>query len=308
MTFRLDKILTLYFFHPLVKRFAPNNRVRGARIPILMYHSISNDPESTVHPYFRINTPPGLFAEHMKILHDKGYKIISLSAAVELIKQGGKCPSSFALFPMQPKAVLTFDDGYKDFLTQAFPILNRYKFAATVFLPTSFIDNEGKAGLKGRHHLSWDEVRELGKAGTVFGSHTVTHRQLSNLSEAEIEYEIRHSKEVIEDNLGQNIASFCFPYKFMDQDRKFVRIMKSMLVSTGYKNAVTTRIGTVSTEDDIFMLKRIPVNSDDEAEFLRGKLEGAYDWLHSFQYWSKKFKIRKSALFIKNGNPEMVQK
>lgn len=88
MTFRSDKVLTLYFFHPLAKRFAFKGGEEEVRIRILMYHSISDDLEANIPPYFRINTPPILFAEHMKILHDNGYKVISLSDAIPLITRG----------------------------------------------------------------------------------------------------------------------------------------------------------------------------------------------------------------------------
>jgi hypothetical protein len=81
MSLRLDRLLTLYFFAPPARLFPPK---KGIRIPILMYHSISDEPEHG-HPYFWINTSPARFAEHMKFLQDNGYKVISLSEAVELI-------------------------------------------------------------------------------------------------------------------------------------------------------------------------------------------------------------------------------
>ena len=84
MAFRLDRSLTLYVFGPL-SRF---RRPRGLRIPILMYHSISDEPE-TGHPYYWINTSPARFTEHMKFLHDNNYEVISLSKAIELIRELG---------------------------------------------------------------------------------------------------------------------------------------------------------------------------------------------------------------------------
>jgi peptidoglycan/xylan/chitin deacetylase (PgdA/CDA1 family) len=319
-----------------------------------MYHSISDDPENGIHPYYRINTSPKVFAQHMKFLYENNYAVISLSEAVRLISSSPESELSIEPNqlnelnepnklnkldePNQPRdlsfasnlkpptsndkgqlnqlnelnkpnklnkldepnqpnelnelnklntVVLTFDDGYKDFLTQAFPILNKYGFSATVFLPTSFIDSAGKPGLKGKDHLSWDGVRELREGGIAFGSHTVSHRQLRILSRAEIEYEIKKSKEVIEKDLGQNVESFCYPYKFMEQAKEFVRMMKTVLIDAGYESAVTTRIGTANTEDDVFALKRIPVNSDDGGQFFKAKLEGSYDWLYPLQCVSK---------------------
>jgi peptidoglycan/xylan/chitin deacetylase (PgdA/CDA1 family) len=119
----------------------------------------------------------------------------------------------------------------------------------------------------------------------------VSHRQLRKLSRIEIEYEVKKSKEVIEKELGQNVESFCYPYKFMEQGKEFVRMMKRVLIDAGYESAVSTRIGTANTEDDIFMLRRIPVNSDDERKLFRAKLEGGYDWLHALQCLSKYMRI-----------------
>ena len=135
--FRLDRLLTLYFFRPL-KRILPCPR--GIRIPILMYHSISDEPEND-HPYHWINTSPKVFTEHMRFLAENNYKVISLSEAVKIISSVASQPimhgsSQWSNLPsfqyssiQQKKVVLTFDDGYKDFLTQAFPILkNGYGF------------------------------------------------------------------------------------------------------------------------------------------------------------------------------------
>jgi peptidoglycan/xylan/chitin deacetylase (PgdA/CDA1 family) len=266
----------------------------------------------------------------MKFLAENNYKVISLSEAVRLISSSPESELSIEpnklnqprdlLFasnlkpptsndkgqPNKPNklntVVLTFDDGYKDFLTQAFPILKKYGFSATVFLPTSLIDSAGKPGLKRKYHLGWNEVRELRDEGIAFGSHTVSHRQIRILSRADTEYEIKKSKEVIEKELSQNVESFCYPYKFMEQDKEFVRMMKTVLIDAGYESAVTTRIGTANTEDDIFMLKRIPMNSGDEVAFFTLKLEGAYDWLQHFQYFSKLFNEKISSLNVKENS------
>lgn len=286
---RLDRFLTLHVFGPLVK--GANSRERF-RIPILMYHSISDDFENGIHPYYRINTSPKMFSEHMRYLHESGCQVISLSAAVDLIKQANNCPSPYTLCPMSRRVVLTFDDGYRDFYTHAFHILRKYGFSATVFLPTGFIENAKNQGLKGKYHLTWDEVKELANQGITFGSHTVTHRQLRIFGRAEIEYEIRKSKEVIEGNLGQNVVSFSYPYKFMEQDSEFVKTLKTILSNAGYENAVSTRIGTVNTTNDIFSLRRIPVNSGDQASLFKAKLEGGYDWLYLMQYANKYLRIQ----------------
>jgi peptidoglycan/xylan/chitin deacetylase (PgdA/CDA1 family) len=281
MSFRLDRFLTLHFFGPLARRFPPK---KGIRIPILMYHSISDDPE-TGHPYFWINTSPARFAEHMKFLHDNNYQVISLSTAVDLIRNSdsrGPCA-----IPREPRSVvLTFDDGYKDFYTCAFPLVKRFGYSATVFLPTNFIENE-RAGLRGKRHLGWNEIICLQKEGIEFGSHTCSHPQLYGKKSTFIAREIRDSKSFIEEKTGRVTTCFCYPFRFPSQDGGFVETLRNFLMETGYKNCVTTRIGSLNMERDIFQLKRLPINSSDDLAFFHGKLEGGYDWLYNVQSLKK---------------------
>jgi peptidoglycan/xylan/chitin deacetylase (PgdA/CDA1 family) len=245
-----------------------------------MYHSISEESENKVSPYYRINTSPDILAKHMRFLYENKYSVIALKDVKRCFESGEK---------INNKVVITFDDGFHDFYTKAFPILQKYGFTSTVFLPTGFIDNK-KLKLKVKEHLHWNEVRELYKKGINFGSHTITHPQLKFLKKDEIEYEIRHSKEIIEDKLGEPIESFSYPYKFPEEDRGFIRYLGDLLQECDYKYGVSTRIGTTSKKDDIFFMKRIPVNSYDDILLFKAKLEGGYDWLYFPQFFFKSCK------------------
>ncbi len=164
------------------------------RVPILMYHSISDDPEPGVSPYYRVNASPAVFRQHMQFLADHDYHTISLDQLV-------------SAFPKKP-VVLTFDDGFRDFYTEAFPVLQEHGFTATVFLPTAFIGGSRSvqgsrfdgSGFKVPSHfpfrnphsafLTWNEVRELLRHGIHFGSHTVNHPKLVELDWPEIKSEL----------------------------------------------------------------------------------------------------------------------
>ena len=206
--FRLDRFLTLYFFHPLSPRGKSANDLR---IPILMYHSVSDAAEHGVHPYYRINTTPTIFAEHMKFLKENDYTPIDL-------KDLGHCT---AIGLSKKKCVaITFDDGYDDFHTMAFPILAEHHFPATVFLPTAFIGSSNER-FPGKKHLTWDQVSWLSDRGINFGSHTATHPRLVSLGSEEIEHEIKHSKQIIANKLGKAIDAFSYPFKFPDANTRF---------------------------------------------------------------------------------------
>jgi peptidoglycan/xylan/chitin deacetylase (PgdA/CDA1 family) len=278
----LDKYLTTAFFAPLARRRAD----RDLAIPILMYHSVSNEPEIEAHPYFWLNTTTGRFAAQMQFLKDNDYKVISLAHAVELLRDTGNKRNKHAAH-----AVITFDDGFRDFYLSAFPILRKHGFTATVFLPTDYITDHTRK-MDGKEHLSWDEVAELHGQGISFGSHTTNHFQLKNLNRDDMNFEIRHSRQMIESKIGAPVDSFSYPFAFPEEDKELTRYLTDTLMACGYRYGVSTRIGRASAQDPIFFLKRLPVNSRDDLPFFRAKLEGGYDWLHWFQLKSKVIRAR----------------
>ena len=185
--------------------------------------------------------------------------------------------------------VLTFDDAYEDFYSEAFPVLSRLGYTATVFLPKAHIGETARI-FNGTACLTWSQVRELWSAGIGFGSHTVTHPQLTTLRKEDVREELRRSKEEIEDRLSAPIESFSYPYAFPEADFMFKQKLWDILTATGYKNGVSTIIGTASLQCNRFFLARLPVNSDDDLPLFRAKLEGAHDWLHSIQYTTKRLR------------------
>lgn len=280
---RLDRALTMGFVHPVV-RLLNGHRRQG--VPILMYHGIRHGT-GTEHPYFETNTSPELFAQHMQSLRDSGYTTASLTDAVAAIAADG---------PGQRRVAITFDDGYRNFYTHAFPILAEYGFKATMFIVSGFT---GECPLRrdDKEYMTWDEVREIHSHGIEIGSHTVTHPELQRMSPEQVDYEIWQSKKAIEDELGHSIRSFSYPFSFPEQDSEFVGLLKGLLESHGYENGVSTIIGTAGRDHDWFFLPRLPVNSYDDVAFFQAKLQGGYDWLHLPQQIYKS--LKRNALWIR---------
>ena len=131
---RPDRIATLYFFHPLQRLL----RRASTGIPILMYHSISEGPEARRSAYFHTCTSPRVFREHLQLLARNGYKTIGLGEAVRKLERGAQTTERLV--------VLTFDDGFADFYTEAFPALSALGYTATVFLPTAYIGDSLEPG------------------------------------------------------------------------------------------------------------------------------------------------------------------
>lgn len=269
---RIDSIMSRWFFHPL------GRALKGdpcARIPILMYHGI-REGVSTAHPYYETNTSPILFAQHMRYLQDTGYQATDIDTAIRSIQQGDAS---------QKCMVITFDDGYRDVYTKAYPILKECGFTATIFLPTGFISDR-RAKCQDEDFMTWPEVRELVSHGFRIGSHTVTHPQLKVLALRDIDDEVSRSKQTIEDKVGIVVKSFAYPFAFPQSDKAFRQSLRQLLEKHGYQSGVCTIIGTAGNRDEQFFLPRLPINSYDGLNLFRTKLEGGYDWLRAPQYAS----------------------
>ena len=278
ISLRSDRLATLYLAHPL-KRILPEKR--ATTVPILMYHSISKLPERTWHPYYETSTSPRIFEEHMKCLYENEYSAIALNEMPEVMRNGKGASRS---------VIITFDDGYRDFLVNAFPILERYGLKATVFLVTGMMGSRS-SNFHGKDFLDWEDVRGLRKRGIAFGSHTVNHLKLETLQLKEMEVEIADSKNEIESRLGEPVDAFSYPYAFPEGRADFLEKFFEVFNWCGYRFGVTTVIGRVKNGDNLLSLKRVPVNEYDDPALFKAKLEGAYDWVHVPQYlWKKCFR------------------
>lgn len=289
---RIDRIITLYCIDPLRKCFSGSEQFA---IPILMYHGISDQLDSQQSPYFRTVTSPARFQEQMAILKEFGYQVINLSEAVALLKgrammqvsNPDALPVSSSSTINGRYAVITFDDGLQDFYFNAYPILEKFGYSATVFLSTQFLNG---AFITGQNCLRASEISELAQKGFEFGSHTVTHPLLVELPSEKIGYELNESKKTIEQLISKPISLFSYPFRFPEDNKNFTKMLDKLLIENDYSAGVTTIIGRAKPGDNLMYLKRLPVNQADDAKLFMAKLKGSYDWLHAFQLFFKKLK------------------
>jgi len=246
-----------------------------------MYHSISTAPELDDRPYYRTRTHPPVFRRQIEFLSRNGYQSIGLSAAIHGLDCG---------FPSTEKpVVITFDDGYADFYTEAYPVLCQYGYTATVFLPTAYIGDTPRH-FENTACLTWNQVRELSRDGVEFGSHSVTHTQLACLSVAKLQDELRDSKAAIEDKTAVDVTSFAYPGAFPSHLPEFKDTLHQLLAENGYRVGVCTMIGTVRMSSDPHFLERLPINTLDDERLFAAKLAGSYDWLRHAQKLYKSLK------------------
>lgn len=168
------------------------------RIRILMYHSISDDP---LDP---LTVSPKCFREQMALLAARGYCGISLTEVVQLLNQEATIPRVVCL---------TFDDGFRDFYSEALPVLQRYSFRATLFVVAGSVGETShwSSYRKARPLLSWRELEAIVESGYEIGSHTLSHPDLRTLPPDLLQREIEDSKHILEDQLQVPIRHFAYP-------------------------------------------------------------------------------------------------
>jgi peptidoglycan/xylan/chitin deacetylase (PgdA/CDA1 family) len=200
----------------------------------------------------------------MRYLHEHGFSCLSL---VDLIK-----PVKHVSSRSKKGFVLTFDDGYVDFLMEAYPILTRYGFTATVFLVTDRVGmNSNWGAALGIPLMNWEQIRELSQRGISFGSHTCTHPRLSQLPDEQIRIELMCSKEKLEMILNKDIRLFAYPFGISDE-----RIQR-MAMEAGYAAACGANRGKKGR----FNLRRCLSYADENLSIFTFKLT---PWYRSFIY------------------------
>lgn len=204
-------------------------------IPILMYHSIGINRRNN------LLVAPAKFNSQIKHLHKAGYQTICFQTLENYWKSGKPLPAKPIL--------LTFDDGYKDNYTIAYPILKKYKFKATIFVITNFIDDA--------NHLSQKQIKEMISSGLIdIGAHTKTHPDLTTVPSKKVYQEIFGSKQILTKYTGKPIIAFAYPIG---------RYNYEVVKATGaarYKFAVTTKPGYANAKQGWLTLNRVRINGD----------------------------------------------
>jgi peptidoglycan/xylan/chitin deacetylase (PgdA/CDA1 family) len=251
---RLHKIIQQYSFwsgarQAMNRESKGNWRVFSRGLPVLMYHAFSDADEGAGHyTVSRRN-----FEKQMAWLNKKGYRGISLQ---EFARQrvNGRLPG-------EKTVILTVDDGYRDFLQVALPVLKKYNFTATVFVVTGLMDRknswDGTGELSGHELFSWDESKRLVQEGIEIGAHTVTHARLPTLEIEKARQEICGSKADIKENLGFEAGSFAYPYGLLNAD------VRDLVAKAGYSAACTVNDGLNHPAVDNCLLRRTEVNGRD---------------------------------------------
>ena len=219
--------------------------IRGRRTRILMYHSIAeleNDPNM-------LCTSPERFEAQMRYLKRHDLRGVSTSE-LRRAKSTGDARDLVGL---------TFDDGYKDFLHTAVPVLESFGFSATVFVVVGML---GKENCWNHTHnprprmelLGATDLREVSKRGMEVGSHSMTHADLAGLNPQTLEAEVKDSRQMLSELLGEEVEGFCYPYGSLD------RAAVEAARQAGYAYACGWR---AQPEHSVYAWPRIPISEKD---------------------------------------------
>ncbi len=198
--------------------------------PILMYHSISEGN--------RLRVPREEFRSQMAWLRENGYYTLSPEEAF-LVLTENRMPSEKCVW-------LTFDDGYTDNFTEAYPILKENDMKATVFMIGKSID-------KG-HHLTENQMMEMSGNGISIESHTINHLELNRMTAEQQEAEMVQSKGLFDRILDQDTTVLSYPVG------RYNEVTLRLSEEAGYKMAVTTEPRGASREQGMHALHRVRIS------------------------------------------------
>ncbi len=260
-------LFALLFATRLTRLVAWLNR---SKITILCYHSVTRLSGTNPNDPHKLHLPLDSFVNHLDYLQSR-FRIISLAELVRARRENAKLPSN--------TAILTFDDGVRNFFTVVAPLLLQRGIPATSFIVTGESFTKENSSLNGNWtpedddvYLSWSEVQHLAAKGVEFGSHTSSHVPLPDVSLTEARGELEKSLKALNSHLGPDSFPLSYPYGRASEN--IIRLSQSL----GYSCAVTTVLGQNDPNCDLFALRRIVIASDDDLPTFAARASGLTSW------------------------------
>lgn len=217
------------------------------KIPILLYHSVSVDPPGWIAD---LTVTPRAFSDQMDLIVASGRTPVTVSALRTALE-------GETVLPRRP-VVVTFDDGFADFAAAAVTLADR-RIPSTLYVTTGALAGRGPKPanmvLPPAAMLNWSQLADLEDHGVEIGGHTHTHPQLDTLGRREAAVEIRHCKQLLEDEIGHEIGSFAYPYGYSSAS------VRRSVEAAGYRSACAVMNALSSGSDRAFSLARLMVHA-----------------------------------------------
>ena len=220
-------------------------------LPILGYHCVGVSKGNHVP-----TVSAEAFERQLACLARHGYRVVGLDEVADGLDRGTPLP--------RRSVAITFDDGYEETATVAWPLLKRFGMPATVFVTPAEVDQPG--------FLTWTQVVELARDGMTIGNHTMHHSYLPLVPEERLSDELILSKHLLEERIGRPVHFISYPVG------GFTPAAQAIIQQAGYRLACTTNRAVSSNGIDRFALRRVKVTERDRSPFLfLAKLSGYYD-------------------------------
>lgn len=226
---------------------------KEGRAIVLMYHRVDYVSPNASALERDLTVSPEEFERQVRHLINSGFHVVRLSEIEDAVTSR----RPFA----EPMVAITFDDGYIDNYTRAFPILKRYNAPATIFIVTDTVGT--------KEHLSWGQIEEMKRFGIEFGSHGVRHLDLTRLKLTQLDFELRASKTQIERRLGVKVTAFAYPAG------EYNSFVIERVKAAGYKTAWRKSGGAVAPSDNQYALPRLRVSGNDTLKSFSWKISNA---------------------------------
>ena len=240
----------LAFKYPLSNTDSADAKEPAKKVLILMYHYVRKVQKEDNPLGYKLSVDPNAFSEQLEWLRENGYHSVSTKDIIEKKIT-------------RKSIILSFDDGYEDFYTEALPRLKKYGFSATCAIIVNQIDTP--------HYLSKNQIRELVLSGIEIVSHSMNHPDLTALDSRELEDELKTSKDVLESEFGIKVETFVYPYGKFDEN------IEEKLKNLDYSLGITTKSGTASLTKNPFKLPRRRVDNRDSFDGFIKKIQTS-DW------------------------------
>jgi peptidoglycan/xylan/chitin deacetylase (PgdA/CDA1 family) len=221
----------------------PDGATRQLRVPILMYHYISEPPPDADIYRRDLSVSPQNFEAQLQWLAQNGYTPIRLYDLLYALTLGWPLP--------ERPVILTFDDGYADAYEHAFPLLQKYGFKGTFFVVTEFVDR----GLPG--YLTWPQIEEMSAAGMDIEPHSKTHPDLRRRDHEFLIWQILGSAQTVAAHVGHTPRFFAYPAGHYDA------AVLDVLKEIDMWGAVAVTQGTIHASDAPYELKRVRMRYTD---------------------------------------------
>jgi len=216
---------------------------RTARVPILVYHHVSQSEPEGSPGLRRLTVTADVFAQQMQYLQDNGYHVITFSDLADYFEHGRELPT----LPV----IISFDDGWETQFEYALPSLERYHYPATFFVVTNYIGRPG--------FISWPQLQTLLTDGMKIGSHSRSHPRLNRIRDsAKLWDQIYTSKTILESQLETPVEEFAYPYGLYNAKAA------AAVRQAGYRAGRGCCSGIAHTSTDVFTLKAVMVPNDME--------------------------------------------